>query len=56
MYGISLGERFMKTFPLDTFCNITQDLVTTRPTELSAYGFIGKSAVIKYHQLASNAL
>ncbi len=41
----------MKNFRCDNICNITQ-----APQNLQRYcacGFIGKSAVIKYHQLLS---
>ncbi len=44
--------RFMKNFRFNTICNITQE-----PQELQRYNhacrFIGKSAVIKCHQLLS---
>ena len=45
----------MKNFRFDTIYNITQE-----PQELQryncAYGLMGKSAVIKYHQLLSKVL
>ncbi len=44
--------RFMKNFRFNTICNITQE-----PQELQRHNcacrFIGKSAVIKCHQLLS---
>ncbi len=52
MYGISKDRgRLMKTFRLDTICNISQE-----PQELQKFNyacrFIGE-AVIKYHKLLS---
>ncbi len=47
-----LRGRFMKNFRFNTICNITQE-----PQELQRYNracrFIGKSAVMKRHQLLS---
>ena len=56
MYGSSWDMgRFMKNFRSGTICNITQE-----PQRLQRYnyacGFIGKSAVIKYHHLLSKVL
>ncbi len=49
---IGYRGRFMKNFRFNTICNITQE-----PKELQRYNhacrFIGKSAVIKCHQVLS---
>ncbi len=52
-YGSSCDRgRFMKNFRFETLCNITQESQDPQ-TFNCACGFIGKSAVTKYHQLLS---
>ncbi len=46
-----MGCRFMKNFSFDTIWNIIQEL--QRWYKNFACWFIGKSAVVKYHQLLS---
>ena len=45
--------RFMKKFRFNTICSITQE---NHKNYNCVCGFIGKSAVIKYHQLLSKVL
>ena len=57
MYG-SFSDRdcFVKNFHFDAICNITQEpqeLTVKQRLKNCTCGFIGKSAMIKYHQLLS---
>ena len=56
MYGSSWDrDCFIKNFCFNTICNITQETQKLQRCNC-ACGFIGKSAVIKYHQLLSKLI
>ena len=57
MVVLEIKDRFiMKNFSFNNICNITQEHKNYRDTRFRACGFIGKSSVIKYHQLLSNVV